>query len=169
MWMYVCTSMYKIYFCIACVCVCVCVCVSLCACAYSLLCTIQTCHFDCAMLPLCNYFSVAVCPFCNNDGLLTCMQQHLKTETPNPWHTNRPACQSYMYACIMCMLQIGPELGPRMKIGKPKNNIGFSPDFLFSCSLSYFHSGTYFRTCLFTYFGSRARNLFSSRPSGLQA
>ena len=32
----------------------------------------------------------------------------------------------------------------------------------------YFHSGTYFGTSLVSYFGLKARNLFSSRPSGSQ-
>ena len=39
---------------------------------------------------------------------------------------------------------------------------------IFGLFFSYFHSGTYFRTYLISYFGPKARNLFSSRPSESQ-
>ena len=67
-------------------------------------------------------------------------------------------------------IRAGKQIGPE---------IGFSRDFLF-CGLfsltSYFgtylfsdcHSGTHFGTYLVSYFGPKARNLLSTRPSGSQ-
>ena len=50
----------------------------------------------------------------------------------------------------------------------PKNRkSGENP--IFRLYFSHFHPGTYFGTYLVFYFGPKARNLFSSRPSGSQA
>ena len=55
-----------------------------------------------------------------------------------------------------------------MKIGKNNPEIGNLGKSYFWAFLFYFHSGTYFGTYLVSYFGPKARNLFSSRPSGSQ-
>ena len=50
-------------------------------------------------------------------------------------------------------------MAPGMKIGKNNPKIG---------NQGYFHSRNYFGTFLVSYFGPKARNLFSSKPFGSQ-
>ena len=64
--------------------------------------------------------------------------------------------------------EIGLEIGPDQKSGKkqPKQRKS-GEDPVLGCFF-YFLGGTYFRTYFVSYFGPKARNLFCSRPPGLQ-
>ena len=61
--------------------------------------------------------------------------------------------------------KIGNEIGPTRKIGKKKD---FPLISYFGLLFSSFPGGAYFRICFVSYFGPKAQNLFSSRPSGSQ-